>query len=164
MATHRTLIVLRHAKSDQHLGLPDLDRPLNDRGRQQAPEAGTWLALQWLGAHGGSIDLAIVSTAVRTRETWDLVSAQLDPPPPSRFEEVVYNAPLEALVQVVAELPDDAATVLLVGHNPGVSEVVHELTGEQVEMPTAAIAVIALPSDWSSIAPNCGRLLRTHRP
>lgn len=150
-----TLYVLRHAKSDQHLGLPDHERPLNDRGRRQAPEVGRWLSTQ------SRLDLAVVSTAARTRETWQLVSSELAAPPSVTFDAAVYDASLDDLLDVVRELPDDASTVVLVGHNPGVSELVAELTGEPVEMPTAALAVVELAGTWSGVGAGSGTLVTT---
>ena len=109
----RTLILLRHAKSDWSTGEADTLRPLAKRGRRQAPEAGRWLA-----ANIGSVDLAVVSPAERARSTWELASAELAAPPPTRFEERVYAASGSALLGLVRELPDDVKTAVLVGHNP----------------------------------------------
>jgi phosphohistidine phosphatase len=153
------LYVLRHAKSDQHLGLPDHERPHNDRGRRQAPDVGRHLAGQ-----GVTLDMAVVSTATRTRETWDLVSAGLAERPHVHFDAKVYNASLDDLLEVVRELPDDAATVLLVGHNPGVSQLVAALTSEPVDMPTSALAVVELSSAWSEVSAGSGRLVTAGRP
>ena len=75
----RTLLLLRHAKSDWSGSVPDFDRPLAERGRTQAPLAGRWLASR------SRIDLAIVSPARRARETWELASAELEPAPRARF-------------------------------------------------------------------------------
>jgi phosphohistidine phosphatase len=140
----KTLIVLRHAKSDWSGGEPDRERPLGKRGRRQAPEAGAWLA-----ANIPVIDLAVVSPAERTRSTWELASAQLDQPPAVRIEERVYAAWGRELHDVVSELPDDAETVVLVGHNPGVEDLVEELTGAWVSMTTSALAVIRWDGSWS---------------
>ena len=106
----------------------------------------------------------MVSTAVRTRETWQLVSAELSTPPSLTLDPKIYNASLHGLLDVVRELPDDAATVILVGHNPGVSELVAELTGEQVEMPTAALAIIELPGPWADARAGSARLVTAGRP
>ena len=140
----KTLIVLRHAKSDWSGGEPDLERPLGKRGRRQAPEAGAWLA-----ANIPDIDLAVVSPAERTRSTWELASAQLERPPGVRIEERMYAAWGRELHDMVIELPDDADTVVLVGHNPGLEELVEELTGTWVSMTTSALAVIQWDGSWS---------------
>ena len=134
-----TLILLRHGKSDWSGDEPDQLRPLARRGRRQAPEAGRWLA-----DNVGAIDLAVVSPAERTRATWRLAAAQLAVPPPVREERRVYAASARALLDVVRELAGEVSTVVLVGHNPGVEDLVASLTGRPVPMPTSALAVIDL--------------------
>ena len=146
----QTLIVLRHAKSDWSGNERDHDRPLAKRGRRQAPEAGRWLA-----SHAGPIDLAVVSTAARAQQTWALAAAELEVAPPVRSDEQVYAVSGRELESLLDELPDDLATVVLVGHNPGVEELVHRLTGEWVPLPTSAIAVVDL---------TAGRVVAAGRP
>ena len=128
--------MLRHAKSDWSGNEPDHDRPLAPRGRRQAPEAGRWLA-----AHAGPIDLAVVSTATRTQQTWALASAELSVVPERVDEERAYAASGHALAALL-EGYADRPTVVLVGHNPGVEDLVHQLTGQWVALPTSAIAVV----------------------
>jgi phosphohistidine phosphatase len=154
-----TLILLRHAKSDWSVDAPDIERPLAKRGRRQAPEAGRWLA-----ANVDSIDLAVVSPASRTRSTWDLVAAELTTPPQQRLDDRVYAASDDELLDVVRDLPDDAETVVLVGHNPGLEDLVSLLTGEQAQMTTSALAVISVPGAWSSAAPHGCALRVSGRP
>ena len=158
MAEH-TLVLLRHAKSDWSGGETDIDRPLARRGRRQAPEAGAWLA-----AHLPAIDLAVVSPATRARSTWDLVAAELDAPPPARIDERVYAASIRELVDVVRGLPEEAAVVALVGHNPGIEDLATRLTGEWVTMPTSALAVLSLSDRWSSAGDQPAVLTATGRP
>ena len=119
-------MLLRHAKSDWSTGEPDRDRPLAARGRRQAPEAGRWLA-----AHLPDLDLALVSPAARTRQTWDLVAAELPAPPPVRIVDDLYAASLSELLSVVDAI--DVPTSVLVRHNPGLEDLVARLTGEEVE-------------------------------
>ncbi len=161
--TKRELIVMRHAKSDWSGHEADVDRPLAPRGRRQAPEAGRWLNAH-LGAHQAQLDLALVSSAQRTRSTWDLVAAELDSPPRSRIDDRLYAATSGELMSVVRELPDDQSTVVLVGHNPGVEDLVHRLTGAGPEMPTSAIAVIALAGSWVQADDEMGTLVTSGRP
>ena len=156
--SERTLILLRHAKSDWSGDEPDIARPLAARGRRQAPDAGRWLA-----ANVGSIDLAVVSPAVRARSTWDLVSAVLDVPPPMRIDERVYGASDRELLGVVRELPDDVHTVVVVGHNPGIEEVATLLTGERVLMATSALAVITVSGTWTTAGHQTAVLLGSGR-
>jgi phosphohistidine phosphatase len=155
----RTLIVLRHAKSDWSGGEPDIDRPLARRGLRQAPEAG-----QWLAAHAGRLDLALVSPAQRTRSTWELVAAQLTDPPEARVDVRLYAASGGQLLAVLRELPDDLSTVVLVGHNPGVEDLVERLTGRLVELPTSALAVVTGWESWAATGDQPATLRASGRP
>ena len=159
MEGERTLVLLRHAKSDWSGGEPDLARPLAKRGRRQAPEAGRWLA-----EHLDDIDLAVVSPATRARTTWDLVAAELDPAPPTRVDARVYAASDRELHAVVRELTDDCRTVVLVGHNPGLEDLVLLLTGERAPMPTSAIALIDARGPWSTLTEGRATLRTSGRP
>ena len=145
MAEH-LLILLRHAKSDWSGSEADIDRPLAKRGRRQAPDAG-----RWLSANTESIDLAVVSPARRARSTWDLVSAELAIPPPTRIDDRMYTDSERGLLGVVRELSDDVASVVLVGHNPGLENLVSRLTDASVPMPTSALAVIEVTGSWSTV-------------
>jgi phosphohistidine phosphatase len=140
----RKLVLLRHAKSDWSGDDADIGRPLAERGRRQAPEAGRWLAAN------ACIDLVLVSPATRTRSTWDLVSAQLDVRPRMQVEDRLYAASGAELLDVVRELSDDLRTVVLLAHNPGLEDLVSLLTSERISMPTSALAVIGLSGAWSS--------------
>lgn len=155
----RTLILLRHAKSDWSGDATDLARPLARRGRRQAPEAGRWLA-----ANVDGIDLAVVSPATRARSTWDLVAAELDVPPRTRIDDRVYAASDRELLTVVRELPEEVGTVVLVGHNPGIEDLASTLTGETVPMPTSALAVITVPGPWSTAGRRRAALRTSGRP
>jgi phosphohistidine phosphatase len=155
----RTLILLRHAKSDWSGDEADIDRPLARRGRRQAPDAGRWLAANIAG-----IDLAVVSPANRARSTWDLVAAELGGRPPTRIDDRVYAASDDELLAVVRELPDEVETVVLVGHNPGIEDLASRLTGEWASMPTSALAVITVPGPWSSAGRHPAVLRAFGRP
>jgi phosphohistidine phosphatase len=155
----RTLILLRHAKSDWSGGEADIARPLAQRGRRQAPESG-----RWLNANIAGIELAIVSPALRARSTWDLVATELDAPPRMRIDDRVYAASGVDLLGVVQELPDDIRTVVLVGHNPGLEDLVARLTGESVSIPTSAMAVIVLTGSWATAGHTSAALRASGRP
>ena len=154
-----TLILLRHGKSDWSGGEPDHLRPLARRGQRQVPVAGRWLA-----DNVGVIDLAVVSPAARTRETWRLAATELAVPPPVREDERVYAGSASSLLGVLRELPAELATVVLVGHNPGLEDLVEILTGRSVPMPTSALAVIDLSGAWSTAANNAAELRAHGRP
>ena len=155
----RTLILLRHAKSDWSGHEADIARPLARRGRRQAPDAGRWLA-----RNIDSIDLAVVSPASRARSTWDLVSAELDLPPRTRFDDRTYAASSHELLDVVRDLSDDLETVVLVGHNPGLEDLASFLTGEPVPMPTSALVVITMSGTWSTAGRHSAALRASGRP
>ncbi len=144
----RRLIVVRHAKSDWSAGVADHDRPLAGRGRREAVLVG-----RWLREHSVDIDLVLCSSAKRTRQTWKRVAAQLDPQRVHgielRVEERLYAASDRALLRVVRALPDSARAVLLVGHNPGLEDLVAELTGVWRPLKTSSIAVLSGRSGWA---------------
>lgn len=155
----RTLVLLRHAKSDRSGHEPDPERPLASRGRRQAPEAGRWLA-----ASIGVLDLAVLSPAVRAQSTWDLVAAELRAPVPVRVDDRVYAASAGDLLAVVRDLSEDAHTVVMVGHNPGLEDLVPRLTGERIAMKTSAIAVIELSGGWATAGHSPATLVAAGRP
>ncbi len=155
----RTLVLIRHGKSDWGVAAGDRERPLARRGRRQAPAVGRWLAAQ-----GVVLDLAIVSQARRARQTWELVAAELgDAAPPADVTDAAYTFDAGVLAEVIERLPDVARTVAIVGHNPALEETVATLTGTHVALPTAAVALVELPS-WSPAAAGRGRLLVAGRP
>jgi phosphohistidine phosphatase len=153
VAGQRTLVVVRHAKSDWPEGVPDDQRPLAQRGRRNAPAVG-----RWLRDHVGPIDLAVCSPALRARETWELAAAELRPRPRVTNDERVYAASADTLLSVVRDLPDAAAAVALVGHNPGAQDLVELLSGELCELKTSAVAVLTWPGSWLDAAPGVARL------
>jgi phosphohistidine phosphatase len=83
------------------------------------------------------------------RQTWALAAAELDQPPAAKFDDRIYDAPPAALLTVVRELPTAAETALLVGHNPGVQEFVALLSGQELEMKTSSVAVLAWTGSWA---------------
>lgn len=155
-------MLLRHAKSDWP-DVPDQERPLAKRGRRDAPVAG-----RWLGRSGYLPDAVICSTALRARETWELVAEGLaeaadGAAPLVRYEPRVYEATVLGLLMLVREFPAEWRTALIVGHNPAMAELTVGLTAPPPEppsaFPTAAVAVLGLPDDWASAASGEARLL-----
>jgi phosphohistidine phosphatase len=143
----RRLIVLRHAKSAWPDGVEDHRRPLAPRGLRDAPAAGRALA-----EADDLPDLALCSTAVRARQTWELASAQWGTPPPVRYDHRLYAASVPDLLEVVHETPPEVETLLVVGHNPGLEQLVLELAGDGLDdtlerlrekFPTSALALLA---------------------
>ncbi|MER6331660.1 histidine phosphatase family protein [Streptomyces sp. NPDC001034] len=159
----RRLVVLRHAKSARPEGVPDSRRPLAPRGLRDAPAAGRALAEADLLP-----DLALCSTAVRARQTWQLASAEWGTPPPVRYEPRLYGADVPALLDVVRETPPEVETLLLVGHNPGLEDLLLTLAGDglddtlerlRTKFPTSAVAVLAWRgTGWPALAPGVALL------
>lgn len=154
----RRLIVMRHAKSDWSSGVPDHDRPLAERGRREAVLAG-----KWLQKHAGGIDLVVCSSATRTRQTWKRVATQLDTTPELRVDDRLYAASSRRLIGVAREL-GPARSVLLLGHNPGVEDLVAELTGVWCAMKTSSIAVLSSRFGWAAAGFRWARLDATVTP
>ncbi|MFD9541912.1 SixA phosphatase family protein [Streptomyces sp. NPDC060022] len=121
----RRLVVLRHAKSAWPDDVGDHKRPLAPRGRRDAPAAGCWLR------EAGCVpNLVVCSTTRRTRQTWALVSDELEAGTPVTHDARLYQASAWELLGVVRDIPAQVRTLILVGHNPGVQDLVLMLTGE----------------------------------
>lgn len=150
----RQLAVLRHAKSAWPEGVPDRRRPLANRGRRDAPAVG-----RWLRDNLGNPDVVVCSPAERAGQTWALVAGELDDPPSAAFDGRIYDSPTAGLLAVVRELPDSAGTALLVGHNPGVEELVEYLGGHRLEMRTSSVAVLAWAGRWADATAEAARLV-----
>nr|WP_254047361.1 histidine phosphatase family protein [Streptomyces aureus] len=163
----RRLLVLRHAKSAWPKGVADQDRPLGPRGLRDAPAVGRFLA----GA-GGPPDLVLCSPARRARHTWDLAAAELDGAVPIRHDPRLYGADGPELLDVVHGVSDEVATLLLVGHNPGLEDLVLLLAAGakgaagvagtdkdvldrvRTKFPTSAIAFLTLYGPWTDLRPG----------
>ena len=158
---HR-LHLLRHAKSSRDDGVEDRDRPLSRRGRDDARAVGRGLP-QALGA----LDLVLCSSALRTRETAELALAGITPVPKTLFEDGLYLAGPAALLKRLIELDENAGSVLVIGHNPGLHELALALAvaeGKgyralaQGKFPTTARASFAVEGPWSALGKQRHRL------
>ncbi len=116
--TERVLVVLRHAKADRPTRVADIDRPLTERGHADAAAAGAWLA-----ARGYRPDLVLCSPAKRTRQTWRAVALACtgSHEPDVHYEPDLYQGGVAEALDLVRGAPDEARTLLLIGHNPTVS-------------------------------------------
>lgn len=152
----RTLTLLRHAKSAWPDGVPDLDRPLGERGLRDAPAAGRWLA-----ENVPDLRFVVCSTAVRARQTWELASAALAVPPEVRYHAKIYYGPL---AEVVRDLPAQVTSALLVGHNPDLDDLAGYLTGAEVTFKTSTLAVLRSDSPWSAAGEGWAELVTTATP
>ena len=158
----KRLLVLRHAKSSwKHRGLTDHDRPLNKRGKRDAPGMGRWILEQRL-----TPELILSSTAVRARETALAVSEASESGGEVRLLRELYLAGPESYRAALAALPEELSSVMVVGHNPGLEELVEGLTGARETMPTAALALIELPIElWGLVElDGGGNLAHLWRP
>ncbi|MQA77186.1 MAG: histidine phosphatase family protein [Streptosporangiales bacterium] len=164
----RRLVVFRHAKSARPTDIDDHDRPLAPRGERDASAAG-----RWLDAAGWTPDTVLCSTAVRARHTWRGAADVLSATPPVTYERRLYLADVPTLVDLVRATPDDVGTLVLVGHNPGLEDLVVTLAGgavgdagERVEakFPTSAIAVLTVPGAWSALGPRVATLVEVAVP
>jgi phosphohistidine phosphatase len=99
-----------------------------------------------------------------THRRRELVAAELDVPPPARVDDRVYAASDRELLAVIRELPDQVDTVVLVGHNPGLEELVSLLTGESSRMPTSALAVLTVSGPWPTTGDRAAVLRACGRP
>ncbi|WP_419947981.1 SixA phosphatase family protein [Candidatus Palauibacter sp.] len=158
----KTLLILRHAKSSwSDPGLRDHDRPLNSRGRRDAPRMGRLISDRDL------VPQRIVSsTAVRARTTAALAAAEFEEEVGIETTHRLYGAYPDVYIDVVEERGGEAERVMVVGHNPGITSLVTRLTGAVEYMPTAALAVVELDiDDWRELGrAEEGRLVAFWRP
>ncbi len=159
-----TLSLLRHAKSSwDNPGLDDFERPLARRGEAAAPRMGAFMK-----KHGIAPQLILCSSAVRTRQTLDLVLPHLAGTPAVQYEDALYLAAARTLLARVRKISPEVTHAMLVGHDPGMHELAMDLaaTGDAEALaalarkfPTGGLAVIGFEaSGWSRIAPGKGRL------
>ncbi len=158
----RRLVVVRHAKSAWPAGVPDRERPLGPRGQADAPRMA-----ERIQALVGDPDVAVISPSRRTRETWALMGQRLAPGQPVRTDDRIYQAWGAHLLDVVRDMPEDAGTALVLGHEPGVSELVLDLADGRdahliaritAKFPTCAVAVLVAQVPWADFGPGCARL------
>ena len=144
----KTLLLLRHAKSSwAEAGVSDHDRPLNDRGKRDAPQVGRLLRERDLLP-----DCVLSSTAKRARKTAAKVLAAAELAENFELVPEFYLAPPTVYIEKLRTLPDSCQRVLVVGHNPGMEELLSAFTGEETSMPTAAIAQIEFEIEaWSEL-------------
>ena len=162
----RLVAVMRHSKAEQ-AGPTDFDRPLADRGHRDAEDAGSWLA----GA-GFEPEHALVSAALRTRETWASVAEgagwDLDPD----FDRTLYAADPDTALDLVREVDDDVRRLLVIGHNPTMASLAQLLDDGDADSeladqlfagyPTSAVAVFGYDGAWADISEGSGRLVAFH--
>ena len=151
----KTLLLLRHAKSSwKESGLRDFDRPLNGRGRKAAETMGRFIRKKKVVP-----DLVLSSPAVRARETIEAIMKIAELPSELRYDDRIYDAGAMRLLEVISQIEDERNTVLMVGHNPGMEELLALLTDQLEHMATATLAKIDLNgASWSKVVEEKGNL------
>ncbi|MGV9675333.1 SixA phosphatase family protein [Nocardia sp. NPDC003482] len=160
----RTLILMRHGKSGYPPGVADHERPLAPRGVREAGLAGDWLR-----ATQPPIDAVRCSTAVRTRETLAATGIEA----PVIFEPAIYEAVPRTLIELVRLTEPEVATLLVIGHAPGMPQTAWELAADRDsdaatelsrKFPTSALAVLEFDRPWADVDTGTGELTRFHVP
>lgn len=158
----KTLLMMRHAKSSwSNSNLSDYERPLNKRGKRDAPRMGTLLKQQNL-----TPQLIIASSAERALSTAEAVALTSDYEGEIQYTRRFYHADPEDYVAVLQTVADEFERVMIVGHNPGMAELVAQLTGEEMRVTTANIAYVQLPlTQWAELDEDTsGELIHLWRP
>ena len=167
----KTLGLFRHAKSDWHdPRARDFDRPLNRRG-----ETGAALMGRHIFDHGVKWDRVIASPAVRVAETIELAAKAAGQPIAANWDRRIYLASSATLLDLLREQKGDPGSVLMVGHNPGLEDLIFDLVPDdgssplrdvvEVKFPTASYAVLELDIEhWANLKEGCGRLAHLTRP
>ncbi|WDZ76408.1 histidine phosphatase family protein [Ensifer adhaerens] len=163
------LMLLRHAKSAWPDGVADINRPLGERGRKAAPLMGKYMA-----RHKLVPDRALVSTAKRAQETWQLVAAALSTEVAVENTRAIYEVGAPQILSVLRATDPAVRTLLIVGHNPGMEDLAHELVGSgdadlrmrmADKFPTAALAVLEFEAaGWRELMPGSAKLARFATP
>jgi phosphohistidine phosphatase len=162
----KLLHLFRHAKSSwTDEGLDDHDRPLAERGRKAAQAMGRYFA-----AHGIRPDLVLISSSARTRATFELALGGARPRLKTAVVDELYLAGAGELLRRIRASDDAVASLMLIGHNPGMHELALALVGEGAveerrqlarKYPTAALASLEFAVDrWRRLTPGSGRLVR----
>ncbi len=167
----KRLTLFRHAKSgDNDSAIRDFDRTLNGKGRGAATMVGDWLA-----ANLPVFDSLLISPSVRTRQTWEAAQLAFHSAPQAVFDDRIYLASSVTLLDVLRDVAEEAAHILLIGHNPGLEDLVFDLVPDDgssplrdvvySKFPTAAVAELECSVDsWAALENGCARLIRYTRP
>ena len=144
----KTIYFIRHAKSSwEDPILSDFDRPLNDKGLADAPKMGK--KLQELGIIPNVI---ISSPAIRAQETAEIIKKEIGFFGEIIYNKKLYNATADEIVEVVHKLSHDLECVFIVGHNPGLNEIIHDLVGDFVHLSTCSVFGMNLQSEkWQAL-------------
>lgn len=164
---NKQLLVLRHGKSDWKQNVSDFDRPLNSRGEQASQRMGSWIQQQHLVP-----DYIICSPAERAKNTViRLCMAMGLNDNQVHYIQDLYAADLDAVLKALSGCPETTKRVLLVGHNPSFERLLMHLHKSSLQiaddgklLPTATLAVIAMPDNWCLLEKGCAEVLSITRP
>ncbi|MGI5212481.1 SixA phosphatase family protein [Plantactinospora sp. CA-290183] len=173
--SHRTLVLLRHAKAERPTSAADADRPLTARGHADAAAAGAWLA------HGGFLPAVVIcSPAKRTRQTWHDAALGMGAPPSRpvggtggspaavpqvRYDRRVYQGHPGDLLDLIRATDPDARTVLLIGHNPTISELstlLDPVHADPEGLRTSGMVIHRIDGDWADVSAKSGPIVKWH--
>jgi phosphohistidine phosphatase len=153
----RHLLLIRHAQAAA--GAPDRERPLTDHGVRAAAAIGTWLR-----DTGRAPDRVLVSTALRAQQTWAAAAGSLGADVESTVDQRIYDNTVEALLDLIGEVPDEVGTVAVVGHNPSVGELAFTLDDGEGDdssrrdlhagFPAGAVAVFRVDTSFADLEPG----------
>jgi phosphohistidine phosphatase len=164
----RTLLLLRHAKSDYPAGVPDHERPLAARGIREAPLAGDWIR-----ANAPTVDAVLCSTATRTRQTLEHTGIDAPVDYVDRLYDAVPGTVIDVINGVSSRFDTDVETLLVVGHEPTMSNLALGLNNEgnetaaqdiAMKFPTSAIAMLATTEPWDQLTLRGAALIAFHMP
>lgn len=146
----KTLLLLRHAKSSwKDSDLDDHDRPLNQRGKRDAPRMGQLLRAEKLAP-----SFILTSSAKRCRKTAEHVIHECGYRGETRITGELYEAGVPQLCDLIAAVPAHCERLLVIGHNPSLEELLEQLTGSYTPLTTAALAQVELPLEaWREFGP-----------
>lgn len=163
----RQLLLLRHGKSDWNVDVDDFERPLKKRGKQAAQRMGVWLRQQEL-----VLDYILSSPAARALNTAEKLSKAMGLTAKHvNYDSRIYKAELDDLMAVLADCSKKSERVMLVGHNPGLEELLEYLSKDGLPefddgklLPTATMALLNMPDDWDTLPEACAEILSITRP
>jgi len=150
----KQLLLIRHAKAEKETAVKDIDRPLKYIGIQDAA-----FMADKLKNKGYIPQIIISSPALRTRTTAEIFADHFSLPDPA-LNKKIYEASQQTLLRVINQLPEPNNFVALVGHNPGIAQILYYLTGEAREVHTSTVALVEFETDdWASVSGDSGKLV-----
>jgi phosphohistidine phosphatase len=158
----RTLVLVRHGKSSWDEDVDDHERPLSARGRRDAEALGRWLSEQSLRP-----DLVYCSTATRTKQTWECAVAGGAKADAVQYRREIYQAWVPELLTLIRSVPEEIHTLLVLGHAPGVPDLVEHVCVRtrspdwarmDSKFPTSGLAVVSVPGPWKELGKSRAEL------